>query len=312
MEAEGLAFQYAKRLTKSTIEHILKNPIYYGDFLWNGKLYHGSHLAIISRDLWDQTQEAFRKTNRPKQTKREFPFIGMLTCAFCGCAITAELKKGKYIYYHCTGNHGACMKPTVGSVSPTTITLTTAPKLRGWGCRGGGARAQVCRSEVVILGRQGVGWARHHPRYVGGKDRAMPWIRWASLGKPPETELGRPFAQRNQDGRLEVFAIGLGEIFNISQVSPNGGWRERWLNKGRPSSNVGIKSHVVGRNADGRLEIFAVGDDNALWQKWQVAPNNGWSDWKTLGTPARATSLNRPVHRREKSGWQTRSIRRRE
>ena len=132
MEAEGLAFQYAKRLTKSTIEHILKNPIYYGDFLWNGKLYHGSHLAIISRDLWDQTQEAFRKTNRPKQTKREFPFIGMLTCAFCGCAITAELKKGKYIYYHCTGNHGACMKPTVGSVSPTTITLTTAPKLRGW------------------------------------------------------------------------------------------------------------------------------------------------------------------------------------
>ena len=97
--------------------------------------------------------------------------------------------------------------------------------------------------------------------------------------------------QRNQDGRLEVFAIGLGGIFNISQVFPNGGWRDGWRSKGRPSSNVGIKSHVVGRNADGRLEIFAVGDDNALWQKWQVAPNNGWSEWKTLGTPARDTSL---------------------
>ena len=29
------------------------------------------------------------------------------------CAITAEIKKGKYIYYHCTGNHGPCPKPIV-------------------------------------------------------------------------------------------------------------------------------------------------------------------------------------------------------
>jgi site-specific DNA recombinase len=35
----------------------------------------------------------------------------MLTCAFCGCAITAEIKQGKYIYYHCTGNHGPCPRP---------------------------------------------------------------------------------------------------------------------------------------------------------------------------------------------------------
>jgi hypothetical protein len=115
---------------------------------------------------------------------------------------------------------------------------------------------------------------------------AIQWSSWASLGRPLETELSRPFVQRNQDGRLEVFALGQGEIFNISQVSPNGGWRDGWRSKGSPLSEVGIRSHVVGRNADGRLEIFAVGDDNALWQRWQVAPNNGWSDtWKTLGTP---------------------------
>ncbi len=111
---------------------------------------------------------------------------------------------------------------------------------------------------------------------------AIQWSSWALLGKPPETELGRPCAQRNQDGRLEVFAIGLGGIFNISQVAPNGGWRDGWRNKDSPSSNVRITSHVVGRNADGRQEIFALGDDNALWQKWQVAPNSGWSEWKTL------------------------------
>src|SRR5712692_10940495 len=97
------------------------------------------------------------------------------------------------------------------------------------------------------------------------------WSNWASLGKPPDTELGRPYAQRNQDGRLEVFASGAA---NIWQVVPNGGWSEGWHSKGSPSPNVGIIPHVIGTNADGRLEIFAVGDDHALWQKWQVAPNN--------------------------------------
>jgi site-specific DNA recombinase len=113
MAVEGLAFQYAKQLTKSTVEHILKNPVYYGDFLWNGKAYRGSHPPVVSRELWERTQEAFRKTNYPKHTKRDFAFIGMLTCAFCGCAITAEIKKGRYIYYHCTGNHGPCPKPAI-------------------------------------------------------------------------------------------------------------------------------------------------------------------------------------------------------
>jgi hypothetical protein len=36
-------------------------------------------------------------------------------------------------------------------------------------------------------------------------------------------------------------------------------------------------------NADGRLEVFVRGDDNALWHIWQAAPNNGWSGWASLG-----------------------------
>ena len=34
--------------------------------------------------------------------------MGLLTCARCGCAMTAERKKGKYTYYRCTGFRGAC------------------------------------------------------------------------------------------------------------------------------------------------------------------------------------------------------------
>lgn len=117
------------------------------------------------------------------------------------------------------------------------------------------------------------------------------WSDWKSLGKPEGLDPGRPFAQRNQDGRLEVFTRGLGGIFNIAQVAPNGAWRDVWRSKGSPSPDVHLKSHVVGRNADGRQEIFAMADNGALWQKWQVTPNNGWSEWKTLGAPSGDTAL---------------------
>lgn len=46
--------------------------------------------------------------NRPKHQKHEFAFAGLLTCAFDDCGVTAEIKKGKYVYYHCTGYRGKC------------------------------------------------------------------------------------------------------------------------------------------------------------------------------------------------------------
>ncbi len=39
----------------------------------------------------------------------------------------------------------------------------------------------------------------------------------------------------------------------------------------------------VGKNADGRLEVFVRGSDKALYHKWQTAPNNGWSGWASMG-----------------------------
>lgn len=39
-----------------------------------------------------------------------FAYTGLIRCEHCGCLLTAELKKGKYIYYHCTGNKGGNCK----------------------------------------------------------------------------------------------------------------------------------------------------------------------------------------------------------
>jgi hypothetical protein len=39
---------------------------------------------------------------------------------------------------------------------------------------------------------------------------------------------------------------------------------------------------AVGRNMDGRLQLFVRGTDNALWNIWQTAPNGPWSGWNSL------------------------------
>ena len=97
-----------RRLAKSEIHRILRNPIYAGEFLWKGKRYKGHHEPIISMALFEQVQEVFEEANRPKYTKRRHAFAGLVNCGRCGCAMTAEMKKGRYVYYHCTGGRGAC------------------------------------------------------------------------------------------------------------------------------------------------------------------------------------------------------------
>lgn len=106
--SEGLISKNGLKLGISNVESILKNPFYYGYFRWGSKLYKGNHEPIISRELFDMVQKAFRGYKRPQGNKHNFAFTGLLTCGKCGCAITAEIKKGKYIYYHCTEYKGKC------------------------------------------------------------------------------------------------------------------------------------------------------------------------------------------------------------
>src|SRR4051812_31211313 len=40
--------------------------------------------------------------------KQLHPFMGLLRCGRCGCSMPAERKKGKYVYYRCTGFNGKC------------------------------------------------------------------------------------------------------------------------------------------------------------------------------------------------------------
>src|SRR5665648_60334 len=107
---EGLRSRKGHKIHKSAIYKMLKNPIYYGDFKWNNKIYKGKHSAIISKEIFDKVQKTFfSKYNKSQKIqKHNFAFTGLLTCAKCGCAITAEIQKNKYVYYHCTSYKGKC------------------------------------------------------------------------------------------------------------------------------------------------------------------------------------------------------------
>ncbi len=106
---EGLRSRKGYKIHKSTIYNMLRAPIYYGDFKWNDRIYKGKHSAIISKDLFDEVQKTLSKYNKPEKIqKHNFAFTGLLTCAKCGCAITAEIQKDKYVYYHCTSYKGKC------------------------------------------------------------------------------------------------------------------------------------------------------------------------------------------------------------
>jgi hypothetical protein len=116
MRDAGLAFKKSKSpVPRSTINHILPNVLYRGDFEWDGKQYEGKHAALVSRELWQKVQDILTARDQRKYRKavHDFAFSRTMTCGHCGCAIVGELQKQKYVYYHCTDFHRGCPKPYV-------------------------------------------------------------------------------------------------------------------------------------------------------------------------------------------------------
>jgi hypothetical protein len=106
-----LRAETGKSISRAYLHTILTNPFYIGNFSWSGHLYRGTHPTIISADLYDRVQVVLCGHNKPKYRKQEFAFRGLLHCAQDRCTITAERKKGKYVYYRCTGYRGKCATP---------------------------------------------------------------------------------------------------------------------------------------------------------------------------------------------------------
>ena len=104
MHKEGFNSGVGKALSISMISYILNNPFYYGEMLNKGKLYPHKYEPIISKELFDRCQ-SIRKSwgKKPfKYASKPYIFKGLIRCKKCGCAMSPETAKGKFVYYSCT------------------------------------------------------------------------------------------------------------------------------------------------------------------------------------------------------------------
>lgn len=112
------------------------------------------------------------------------------------------------------------------------------------------------------------------------------WIgHWEELYNKDD-KLSSLAVGRNVDGRLELFGTSPNDnrIWHTWQTAPGDGWSGSWEELYRQDDK--LISLVVGRNQDGRLEVFGVAPDNTIWHTWQVTPNGPWlGGWEELYSP---------------------------
>ena len=116
------------------------------------------------------------------------------------------------------------------------------------------------------------------------------WSGWTAINVGTGHVTAGPIVvAANADGRLELFAVGSPDgITHAWQTAPGAGtWAQGDL--GSPTGGIFVQNVAAGRNADGRLSVFAQGSDGAIWSISQTAPNNGWGSWASLGKPSSDT-----------------------
>lgn len=125
----GLTTKKGNPVVRSTIEQIIKHPAYCGLIRWQGKESVGIHAPLVSMDTWKRAQDIREgRTTNTGFGGKEFAYRGLIRCA-CGELLTGELKKGKYVYYHCTGRkREICGRPYVAE---SKITEAFTQLLRG-------------------------------------------------------------------------------------------------------------------------------------------------------------------------------------
>lgn len=103
---------FNRKFSKGYVDFILKNPFFHGTMVVKGKEWPHRYNIIVSKELFDKVQEIKAGYNKKHFKFAGLPYLyrGLIRCSECGCMITPEKKKGKYVYYHCTqyyGKHGA-------------------------------------------------------------------------------------------------------------------------------------------------------------------------------------------------------------
>jgi site-specific DNA recombinase len=100
-------FRGGQRFTKSSLHHLLTNPVYLGKVKYKKEVHPGEHQAIISPDVWQQVQDLLHQQSPGTTARTESHALlkGILRCKPCGFAMTPAFtsKNGgnRYRFYAC-------------------------------------------------------------------------------------------------------------------------------------------------------------------------------------------------------------------
>lgn len=152
--------------------------------------------------------------------------------------------------------------------------------------RPGLARSADGRLELFIRGTDGQLYHQWETS-VGTFD----WSGWDTFGAsstPAGGLIDHPVVSPGAGGRLELFLTGSdGNIYHAWQTQASNGW-SAWVSEGSAGggfNNFGAGAPGLGRNGDGRLELFAVASDGNLYHKWQLAAADSGSPYAALWSP---------------------------
>ena len=140
------------------------------------------------------------------------------------------------------------------------------------------------RMEVFAVGADGSVWNRFESAPNGS------WSGWSNFA--PAGSATSVFAARHYNSnRLEIFAVKPdGSIWNKYESRVNGPWSD-WNVYAATAPGRKFTSATIGVHAGNRLEVFAVGADGSIWNKYETSPDGPWSDWETFAPVGAATHL---------------------
>ena len=112
MKDLGLRTSNGNPIVKSQIESMLKNPFYAGVMSTKQGQFPHHYEKLVSQDQFQHVQKILTGYHKKPFQALSRPFVlrGLVTCAQCGCIISPEIKKGKYVYYSCTNAKGNCSR----------------------------------------------------------------------------------------------------------------------------------------------------------------------------------------------------------
>lgn len=113
LNAQDIRTNRGARFYLSTVHYILKNPFYHGEMRSMYGMFPHKYAPLVSKPLFHAVQELLETRNQNPQRsirRHEFALSGLVKCARCGCSITPEIKKQRYVYYSCTNAKRTCRR----------------------------------------------------------------------------------------------------------------------------------------------------------------------------------------------------------